>query len=92
VDLDPRLGSRQGFSIGRIVQHLPNVAAVAYPIAENGVNNVWVEPVNGSPGHQVTHFTSEVISDFHWSPDRKTLAVLREHDVADVVLVREENP
>ena len=90
LDLDSRLGSPKGFS--PIVQPQPKVAAVAYPITENGMNNLWVQPLDGSPGHQLTHFTSEVISDFHWSPDGKTLAVVREHDVADVVLLREGNP
>ena len=54
-----------------------------------------VQPV-GIPsvheGEDVNHFTSEFfISDFHWSPDGKTLAIIREHDVADVVLLREGN-
>lgn len=61
-------------------------------ITENGIDNLWAQPLDGSPGHQLTHFTSELISDFHWSPDGKTLAVVREHDVSDVVLLREGNP
>jgi Tol biopolymer transport system component len=88
--LDPR------FSTGRFlnprVQLHPDGKSVLYVITENGIDNVWMQPLDGSSGHPLTHFTSELITDFHWSPDGKTLAVIREHDVADVVLLHEANP
>jgi WD40 repeat protein len=87
--LDPR------FSPTRVmnprVQMQPGSNSVVYAINQNGVDNLWAQPLDGSPGHQLTHFTSELITDFHWSPDGKTLALVREHDVADVVLLREES-
>jgi Tol biopolymer transport system component len=70
---------------------VPNANVLAYKISENGTDNLWLQPLDGSAGRQLTHFTSEKITDFHWSPDGKTLAVVREHDVADVVLLREGN-
>jgi len=88
LDLDPRIGSARNLS--PVVQPLPGSNAVVYPITQDGVSNLWVQPLDGSPGRQFTHFPSEVITDFHWSPDGKTLAVIREHDVADVVMLREE--
>jgi hypothetical protein len=72
------------------VQLMPDGNAVVYPITENGVDNLWVQPLGHSPGHQLTHFTSHEISDFHWSPDGKTLAIVRQHHEADAVLLREE--
>ncbi len=66
--------------------------AVAYPIRENGVDNVWIEPLDGSPGRQITHFNSEQILAFHWSPDGKNLGILRGHTDSDVVLLREAKP
>jgi serine/threonine protein kinase len=87
--LDPRFGPNRMFNPR--VQLQPGDAAVVYSINENGVDNLWVQPLDGSPGHQLTHFTSELITDFHWSPDGKTLAIVREHDVADVVLLKEGN-
>jgi hypothetical protein len=69
----------------------PGSNSVVYAINQNGVDNLWAQPLDGSPGHPLTHFTSELITDFHWSPDGKTLALVREHDVADVVLLREES-
>jgi eukaryotic-like serine/threonine-protein kinase len=87
--LDPRFGP--GRLLNPRVQLQPGSNSMVYVIHENGVDNLWAQPLDGSLGHQLTHFTDELITDFHWSPDGKTLAVVREHDVADVVLLREEN-
>jgi Tol biopolymer transport system component len=71
---------------------VPHANAVAYPIVENGTNDLWLQPLDGTPGRQLTQPAAEQIADFSWSPDGKTLAVTREHDVADVVLLKEGNP
>ena len=67
----------------------PDGQAVAYPIRENGVDNLWVQPINGSPGKQLTSFTVEQMFAFHWSPDGRSIGLLRGHTDSDVVLVRE---
>ena len=82
LDADPRV-TRGG------VQFTPDGKSVAYPIHENGVDNIWIQPLDGSPGHQITNFTSEQITSFHWSPDGKSLGVLRNHSESDVVLLQE---
>jgi serine/threonine protein kinase len=87
LELDPRFAGT--LIVGPSAQLVPNTNFLAYKISENGADNLWLQPLDGSPGHQLTHFTSEKITDFHWSPDGKTLAVIREHDVADVVLLKE---
>jgi len=74
------------------VQFTPEGSAVAYPIRENGVDNLWVQPLDGSAGHQITNFTSDHISLFYWSPDGKSLVLLRGHTVSDVVLLQESKP
>jgi len=66
--------------------------AVAYPIADNGVDNIWVQPLDRPPGHQITHFTSDQIGSFHWSPDGKRLGIVRGHTDSDVVLLQETKP
>ena len=68
----------------------PDGKAVAYMIREKGVDNIWVQPLDGGAGKQITNFTSEHIVQFRWSPDGKMLAVTRTHAVADVVLLREK--
>jgi eukaryotic-like serine/threonine-protein kinase len=67
----------------------PDGKAVAYVIVENGVSNIWAQPVDGSPGHRLTNFTSDSIRSFQFSPDGKSLAVARQHTVSDVVLLRD---
>jgi serine/threonine protein kinase len=63
--------------------------AVVYPISVNGVDNLWLQPVDGSPGKQITNFQSELIMDFHFSPDGSKLGVVRGHTDSDVVLIRD---
>jgi serine/threonine protein kinase len=67
----------------------PDNKAVAYPIRESGVDNVWVQPLNGSSGRRITSFNAEQISTFQWSPDGKSLVILRGHTDSDVVLIRD---
>ena len=56
---------------------------------ENGVDNLWLQPIDGSKGRQLTSFKSEHLWDFRWSPDGKQLAVTRGHSDSDVVLIRD---
>ncbi len=67
----------------------PDGKAVAYNFVENGAGNVWVQPLDGSPGHRLTDFMSDRILSFQFSPDGKSLAIARFHVVADVVLLRD---
>jgi Tol biopolymer transport system component len=86
---DSRLS--QGFGNGTFVNNLsftPDGKAVAYIIRDKGVDNVFVQPLDGSPGHPITNFTSENIVAFRWSPDGKTLAIARTQNTSDVVLLQ----
>jgi serine/threonine protein kinase len=74
------------------VQFTPDGKSVAYAIRENGIENIWVQPLDGSAGHQMTNFNSEQIGSLHWSPDRKSLGILRGHSESDVVLLQESKP
>jgi eukaryotic-like serine/threonine-protein kinase len=67
----------------------PDGKAVAYPIRENGVDNIWVQPLDGSRGRQITQFDAEQILGLRWSPDGRSLCLLRGHTDSDVVLIRE---
>jgi len=63
--------------------------AVVYPTRDNGADNLWLQPLDGSKGHAITDFKSERIRDFHWSFDGKQLAMVRGHTDSDVVLLRD---
>ena len=71
------------------LRYTPDWKSVAYRVIDNGTDNIWMQPVDGSAGHPVTEFTSDHIRAFAWSLDGKTLAVARTHTVSDVVLLRE---
>jgi len=83
LEADPRISGRVRFT--------PDGKAVAYPIRDKGADNIWIQPLNGvSIGQKLTGFTSEQIADFQWSPDGKTLGVLRSYADSDVVLIHEK--
>jgi len=63
--------------------------AVIYPVRSAGTDNLWFQPLDGSPGKQITDFQSELIRDFHWSFDGRKLALIRGHIDSDVVLIRD---
>jgi len=84
LNADPRISSGVRFN--------PDGKAVAYNIREKGVDNIWIQPLDGSTGRQITKFDSEQILSFHWSPDGKNLGILRGHTDSDVVLLQESKP
>jgi len=90
IQPDPRMATAGGTGFTNAMTFTPDGKSVAYIIRDQGVDNIWVQPLDGSPGHQITNFTSEHIAEFQWSPDGKTLAVARAHDTSDVVLLREK--
>jgi eukaryotic-like serine/threonine-protein kinase len=63
--------------------------SVVYAIRANDVDNLWLQPLDGSAGRQITNFPAEHIDAFHWSPDGKSLAMLCGHTESDVVLLRD---
>jgi Tol biopolymer transport system component len=66
--------------------------SILYSIREDNADNLWQQPLDGSPGKQLTSFKSEHIWDYHWSPDGSKLAMVRGHEDSDVVLIRSQQP
>jgi eukaryotic-like serine/threonine-protein kinase len=56
---------------------------------EDGVSNLWSQPISGEPPKQITHFNSEVIRSFDLSRDGKQLVMNRGTSNRDVVLIRD---
>jgi Tol biopolymer transport system component len=81
LDADPRISGSAFFT--------PDSKNVVYPINESGVDNLWLHPLDGSRGHQITSFPLDRISWFGFSPDGKILGVMRGHTDSDAVLVRD---
>lgn len=89
LDADPRSKEDVVFK--------PDGKALVYAISENGTDNLWLHPLAGSRGHQITNFSADVFFSadysaygrYQYSPSGKSLAVQREHVEADVVLLRD---
>jgi Tol biopolymer transport system component len=78
---DPRLRSRIRFT--------PDGKGLAWPINEGGVGNIWVQRLAGGSPKQLTSFASEMIKDFAFSHDGRSMALLRGHVTKDVVLIKD---
>jgi Tol biopolymer transport system component len=87
---DPRMAAGGGTGFTNAMSFTPDGKSVAYIVRDQGVDNIFVQPLDGSAGHQITNFRSEHIAEFQWSPDAKTLAVARAQSTSDVVLLREK--
>ena len=55
----------------------------------NGVANVWSRPLEGGPEKQLTNFKTDVIFNFKWSPDGRSLVMARGSVLSDLVLIRD---
>jgi len=66
----------------------PDSRALTYIVGQDGVSNIWVQPIDGSPAHPVTNFKADSILCFAWSPDGKQLALVRGTTPTDLILVR----
>jgi eukaryotic-like serine/threonine-protein kinase len=71
------------------VRFLPDGKAVVYVFRDKDADNLWMQPLDGSPGKQLTNFKSERITDFHWSFDGSKVGFVRGHTDSDVVLLRD---
>ena len=80
-DIDPRASGPYRFTA--------DGKGVVYNVREKGVDNLWIQPLDGSPYRQLTHFTSERIAQFAFSPDGSQLAFERGHTESDAVLLRD---
>ena len=68
----PRIFDASHYS-GNTLQFTPEGKSLAYAIRENGVDNVWVHPLDGSASHPITDFKSEQIWSFsiaRWKESR----------------------
>jgi Tol biopolymer transport system component len=58
-----------------------------YRDSKNRIDNLWLQPLNGSPAKQLTDFRSDQIFAFEWTRDGKNLVLSRGRTGSDVVLI-----
>jgi serine/threonine protein kinase/Tol biopolymer transport system component len=70
------------------IAFMPSGKEILYPVREKGVDNLWIQPLDGSARRQLTHFTSEKIAGCTFSKDGTQLSIKRGHSDSDAVLLR----
>lgn len=81
LQYDPRHSGPLRFS--------PDGKAIVYPIREHGTDNLWLQPLDGTPARLLTSFTSLRIYSYEWSTDGKRLALVRGDAPSDLVMIHE---
>ena len=72
-----------------LLRFSPDGKGIVYPIREKGADNLWVQPLDGGPGRQLTNFTALKIYSYQWSADGKSLALVRGDSPSDLVLIQD---
>jgi serine/threonine protein kinase len=72
-----------------VLRFSPDGKGFVYPIRDKGVDNLYLQPVDGSSGRQLTNFTSLKIYSYQWSPNGKNLALVRGDSPSDLVLIKD---
>ncbi|MBS1842147.1 MAG: protein kinase [Acidobacteria bacterium] len=80
-DIDQR--AQEGVKIA------PGGKNVAYVVREKGVDNLWMQPLDGSSRKQLTRFAADQIARFSYSLDGSKLAIERFHLESDAILFRD---
>jgi serine/threonine protein kinase len=76
------------FSNNQNLQWTANGRSIYYIAFNNGVSNIWRQPIDGSAPVQVTRFETGRIFNFAFSADGKQLALSRGSFNSDVVLIK----
>ena len=72
-----------------LVHFSPDGKGVVYPIREKGVDNLWLQPMDGGSGRQITNFSALKIYSYQWSQDGKNIAFVRGESPSDLVLIQD---
>ena len=84
----PACTSQRSFPAQGRERWTPDGRSIAY-VDKDTWSSIWVQPLAGGPPYRVVHFTDRnSVSDFAWSRDGKRLAVARQANSGDIVLLR----
>jgi eukaryotic-like serine/threonine-protein kinase len=71
--------------------YTPDGKGIVYLVREKGVDNLWLQPLDGKPYHPLTHFQKNRIFQFAYSPDGSQIAIESRQDESDAVLLHNES-
>ncbi len=89
--IEPEAGVVAGSLHNGGVRFSPDGKSLWYTVKKEGIENIWVHPLDGSHGRLKTNFSSETISHFRSSPDGKMLAVGRTRSISDIVMLQDRS-
>ena len=69
------------------VRWSPTGTGLQYLVTDNGITNIWEQPLSGGEPKQLTKFTSGRIFNFNWSSDHKRLLLTRGDVTSNVVML-----
>ena len=70
----------------------PDGKGVVYLVREKGVDNLWLQPLDGAPHRQLTHFKKDKTFRFAFSPDGSKIAMECGEQESDAVLLHDSRP
>lgn len=69
----------------------PDGKGIVYVVREKGVDNLWLQPLDGKPHRQLTHFKKDTFFRFAFSPDGSKIAMECGEVESDVVMLHDES-
>ncbi|MGB9435595.1 MAG: protein kinase [Candidatus Acidiferrum sp.] len=72
------------------LSYTPDGRGVVYIVREKGVDNLWLQPLDGKPHRQLSHFKKDKIFRFVFSPDGSKIAIEAGQTESDAVLLHDE--
>jgi serine/threonine protein kinase len=73
------------------LSYTPDGKGIVYIVREKGVDNLWLQPLDGSPHRQISHFKKDRIFRFVFSPDGSKIALESGATESDAVLLHDES-
>jgi len=69
----------------------PDGKGIVYVVREKGVDNLWLQPLDGKPHRQLTHFKTNRTFRYAFSPDGSKIAMECGQTESDAVLLHDES-
>lgn len=73
--------------VERIVKWTRDGKSIAFLNSPGGVQNIWLQPLDGGAAKPLTDFASDSIISFNWNADGSSLAVIRGVETSDVLII-----
>jgi Tol biopolymer transport system component len=88
LSLDGRTPPHLPDLTARIFRWTPDGKGVAYVKRNGRQENLFIQPLTGSPTQQLTNFTDGSIASYEWSPDGQRIVLTHYLQTRDVVLTK----